>query len=93
MRDYLLRLENISKYYVSDGKVTPALHKIDLALKKGEFVAITGESGSGKTTLLNLINGNLIPDSGEIYYAGRKISEYDQEQLEDYQKNQIGFIY
>ncbi len=93
MGEYILVLENISKYYVSDGKVTPALHKIDLTLRKGELVAITGESGSGKTTLLNLISGSLIPDSGEIYYSGTKLSEYDQEHLEDYQKNQIGFVY
>lgn len=93
MGDHLLVLHNISKYYVSGGKVTPALHRIDLSLQRGEFVAITGESGSGKTTLLNVINGTLIPDSGEVLYSGTKISDYDQEQLEDYQKNQIGYIY
>jgi ABC-type antimicrobial peptide transport system, ATPase component len=91
--NFLIRIENISKYFSSGGKVTPALHKIDLSFRVGEFIAITGASGSGKTTLLNLISGSLIPDSGEIYYQEEKVSEFDSLKLMDYQKNHVGYIY
>ena len=53
----MLELKKVSKFYNNDGNVTTGFLKVDLKLKVGEFVIITGESGSGKTTLLNVISG------------------------------------
>ena len=53
----MLELKKVSKFYNTDGNITTGILKVDLNLKIGEFVVITGESGSGKTTLLNVISG------------------------------------
>lgn len=89
----MLRLENITKYYYSSASVTCALRKINLELKIGEFVAITGESGSGKTTLLNLISGQDSYEDGELYYYDKQTSYFDDEDWEKYRKNEIAFIF
>jgi nitrate/nitrite transport system ATP-binding protein len=51
-----------------------ALRQIDLAVQKGEFVALIGHSGCGKTTLLNLVAGLIEPTSGVLLCAGREIA-------------------
>ncbi|OWO89574.1 spermidine/putrescine ABC transporter ATP-binding protein [Rhizobium esperanzae] len=65
-----IEMKAVSKNY---GLVT-ALHPIDLAVKKGEFLTLLGPSGSGKTTLLNMIAGAIEPTSGSIILAGRDIT-------------------
>lgn len=49
---------------------TTALHQVDLSIEKGRIVGLLGPNGSGKTTLIKLINGLLMPTSGEITIAG-----------------------
>ena len=63
----LLKLSDVSKYYVSGKNVTKGLDKINISFKKGEFVAITGESGSGKSTLAHIIGGILPYEDGELF--------------------------
>ena len=53
----MLKLKNVSKYYYNKGVIASGFINVNLELKIGEFVVITGESGSGKTTLLNVISG------------------------------------
>ena len=53
----MLELKKVSKFYNTDGNITTGILKVDLNLKIGEFVVISGESGSGKSTLLNVISG------------------------------------
>ena len=50
MEQPLLRLENVSKYYVNGKNVVVGLQQVSLTFQRGEFVAVTGESGSGKST-------------------------------------------
>lgn len=88
----LLTVRNISKSYISEGKVNPVLRKINLTFENGEFVAITGSSGCGKTTLLNIIGGIITADDGDILFKNRKISEYSIAQQENYVKNKIAYI-
>ncbi len=57
-----LELCNVSKAFGGP----PVLHGVNLAIERGEFVAIVGYSGSGKTTLINLISGLLTPDTGTV---------------------------
>ena len=61
-----LELKNVSKGYGASGARTEVLHDINLAIEKGEFVAIVGYSGAGKTTLLSMIAGLTRPDRGTI---------------------------
>lgn len=53
----------------------PALHGIDLEIRKGEFIALLGPSGSGKTTLLRIIAGLEFQDSGRVLFDGRDVSD------------------
>ncbi len=62
----LLVLNNVTKRY---GNIT-ALNSITLSLEKGKIIGLLGPNGSGKTTLIKLINGLLVPDSGEIKIDG-----------------------
>ena len=57
-----LELKNVSKGFGG----APVLHGVNLAIERGEFVAIVGYSGSGKTTLINMISGLLTPDTGTV---------------------------
>src|ERR1700724_3214400 len=65
-----VRLAGVSKQF---GEVR-ALHDVTLAIRRGELITLLGPSGCGKTTLLNLIAGFLMPDSGEIVIAGKRVT-------------------
>ncbi len=89
----MIRLENVSKYYRNSSIATKGLDNISLNLNKGEIVAITGESGSGKSTLLNVISKIDNFDEGEIYYKGNETSYFNIDDMEQFRKNKIGFIF
>ena len=85
----LIRCEKLQRDY-PDGSVK-ALRALDLAIYKGEFVAIMGPSGSGKSTLLNLLGGLDKPTGGVIYFDG--VALVSPWQLDDLRANKIGFIF
>jgi putative ABC transport system ATP-binding protein len=62
-------------------------------MNKGEFTAIVGPSGSGKTTLLNIISGLDTPTSGVAFLAGKPISRMSGNELSDFRRDHIGFIF
>lgn len=67
----MIKLENATYYYpIAEGKVIFALQGINLELKAGEYIAVIGPNGSGKTTLARLLNGLLLPASGEVLVDG-----------------------
>ena len=85
----LIRLTNVLKQY-DDGAV-PALHNMNLSIKKGSFVSIIGPSGSGKSTLLNMLGALDSPDSGHIIINGVDLAR--QKDLSDFRRQEIGFIF
>jgi putative ABC transport system ATP-binding protein len=91
--DTLVVLEDVVKEYVMGEVTVTALNHTDLALKRGEFVAILGPSGSGKTTLLNLLGGIDSPTRGRIVIDGEDISTYDQRQLTLFRRRKVGFVF
>lgn len=62
-----IRLEEVSKYYKQENRRIAVVEDINLVIRQGEFVFVTGSSGAGKSTLLQLIHGQLRPDHGSIY--------------------------
>ena len=89
----MLKLENVSKFYYNKGMITSGFTKVNLELKIGEFVAITGESGSGKSTLLNVISGLDSYEEGEMYINGKETSHYSEKDFEDYRRKYIANIF
>lgn len=89
----MLTLKNVSKFYYQKGIITSGFSKVNLNLKMGEFVAITGESGSGKSTLLNVISGLDSYEEGELYINGNETSHYNETDFENYRKTYIANIF
>lgn len=89
----MLKLENVSKFYYNKGIISSGFSKVNLELKIGEFVAITGESGSGKSTLLNVISGLDSYEEGEMYINGNETSHYSEKDFEDYRRRYIANIF
>ncbi len=85
----MIQLEKVQKSY----GMRAVFHGIDLVVRDGELVALTGSSGSGKSTLLNLIGGMDLPDKGRIIVDSEDISHYTEEQLTAYRRKKIGFIF
>lgn len=89
----ILKTEKLKKEYGEGENAFLALNDVDLEVKQGEFLAITGESGSGKTTLLNCIGSLDRPTSGKIIFNGRDITTMDDNGLSAYRRKSIGFIF
>lgn len=89
----MIELKNVSKYYNSSGVVSVGLRNIDLKLYKNEIVAIVGDSGSGKSTLLNVICCVDTYEDGEMYFNGMETSHFNQNDMDLFRKEHVGFIY
>ena len=89
----MLKLKDVSKFYYNKGMISTGFTKINLELKIGEFVAITGESGSGKSTLLNVLSGLDSYEEGEMYINGKETSHYTEKDFEDYRRKYIANIF
>jgi len=90
----LLRATGLSKTFLGPGGApVPVLHDIDLEVRSGEFVAVTGSSGSGKTTLLNLL-GLLEPASaGEIWLGDERVSHLGRRAQARVRGASIGYVF
>ena len=89
----VIKTENIHKTYNPKTIPVHALNGVDLEIHKGEFTAIVGPSGSGKTTLLNIIGGLDKPTKGTININGTDISDLSDNQLINFRKDNIGFVF
>ncbi len=69
----ILELKGVSKGYGHGDDRTQVLCDVDLAIEKGEFVALVGYSGAGKTTLVSMIAGFLEPDTGSVQFRGKPV--------------------
>ena len=85
--------EDVTKVYAADGIPVNALNGIDLTIQSGEFTALVGPSGSGKTTFLNIISGLDSPTEGKVWLAGKVLSEMSGNELSDFRRDNIGFIF
>lgn len=89
----IISVKNIHKTYNEKTVPVQALRGVDLEISEGEFTAIVGPSGSGKTTLLNIIGGLDRPTEGDIRLDQTELSTLNENQLIEFRKNNIGFIF
>ena len=95
LRDGLTIVEarSIEKTYESGAVSVQALRGVDLALERGEMVAIMGPSGCGKTTLLNCLSGLDSIDAGEILIDGVPLTTMSDRERTDYRARRMGFVF
>lgn len=93
MKNTILKAEDLSKSYASDGLQNHVLKHIDLEIYDGDFTVIMGPSGSGKSTLLYCISGMEELSSGKVFLKERDISRLSENQLSDIRLNNFGFIF
>jgi putative ABC transport system ATP-binding protein len=89
----MIRLHNVSKTYRTDKVETLALKDIDLAVDRGEFVALMGPSGCGKSTLLNLIGLLDRPGKGSVEIDGAAIGSYGDKAVARLRNRTFGFVF
>jgi len=97
--DIILDVNDLTKTYIVGNSIVTALNKVNLTVKKGEFIAIVGPSGSGKTTLINCLGALDFPDSGKIMYnvdsegMGLDITQMTNKQHKKMRLRKIGLIF
>ncbi len=89
----IIRLEKVVKIYKAGNILTYGLRGVDLAVYKGEFIAIMGPSGSGKTTLLNMMGLLDRPTSGKVLIDGMNVLGLNDKHLAYVRNAKIGFIF
>ena len=89
----LIKLQNVYKIYEMGDEEVRALDGVNLAIDKGEFVAIVGQSGSGKSTCMNIIGCLDVPTAGEYHLGGIDVSTMSERELAEVRGNLLGFIF
>ncbi len=89
----LIETRDLCRTFGSEETKVTALDHVSINIEQGEFTAIIGPSGSGKTTLLHLIGGLDEPNSGSVTLSGSNIADMSGNQLSDFRRDHIGFIF
>lgn len=88
-----MRCRQLTRTYASGESAVHAVLDVTLALRQGEFVAITGPSGSGKSTLLHMLGALEQPTSGKVFYQDVDLSGYNDNQLSVLRRRRFGFVF
>ncbi len=89
----LVVLKDISRTYHKGKERVEVLHKLNLNIAEGDFLALMGPSGSGKTTLLNLLGGLDKPTSGTVEVGGEALHSMSSGALSKWRARHVGFIF
>ena len=89
----LIELTQVTKQYRTGALSVRALSEVSLAIRPGEYVAISGPSGSGKSTLMHILGCLDVPTSGEYWLAGEDVGELSEEGLAEIRNERVGFVF
>jgi putative ABC transport system ATP-binding protein len=89
----MIKLTELEKVYRTTSIETVALNKINLHIKKGDFVSIMGPSGCGKSTLLNMMGLLDAPSNGNVEIDGRTVNTFRDKELAALRNQKIGFVF
>ena len=93
MKNEIIKLQNVEKEYFMGDSVVNALDGVDVAINKGDFIAVIGPSGSGKSTMMNMIGALDMPTSGKIFLDNKNIAQMHESDLAQIRGKKIGFIF
>jgi putative ABC transport system ATP-binding protein len=89
----VIQVEQVTKVYRTGRTEVPALRGVDLAVERGEMLAIVGASGSGKSTLMNILGCLDVPTSGRYALDGVSVNELGRNDLADLRNQKLGFVF
>jgi lipoprotein-releasing system ATP-binding protein len=89
----MIKTEEIYKSYKMGATKVKVLKGVNLAVEKGEFVAIIGASGSGKSTLLHILGALDRPDKGVVKFEDRDLNSFSAGELNRFRNKMVGFVF
>ena len=93
MNNIIMKLEDIDKFYMETGNKLHILRKLNLEVKRGEFVSILGKSGSGKSTLLNIMGLLDKIEGGKIWIDNKEVSSLNEVERNNIKNHFLGFVF
>lgn len=90
---YMIRLQNVSKFYKLGDEIVHAVENATLEIKKREYIGILGTSGSGKSTLMYLIGLLEQPSTGKIFINNKDVSTLSDNELSRIRNQEVGFVF
>ena len=93
MNNVIIKLEDVDKFYMETGNKLHILKKLNLEVKRGEFVSILGKSGSGKSTLLNIMGLLDKIDGGKIWIDDKEVSSLNETERNNIKNHFLGFVF
>src|SRR2546428_6578261 len=91
--DSLIEARDVHKSYTIGRRSLEVLRGVNLALRRGDFLALRGASGAGKSTLLHLLGGLDAPTAGEIWFNGKNLAAFSELDLARFRNQKIGFVF
>ena len=93
MNNIIMKLEDIDKFYMETGNKLHILKKLNLEVKRGEFVSILGKSGSGKSTLVSIMGLLDKIDGGKIWIDNKEVSSLNEVERNNIKNHFLGFVF
>ncbi|MBW6499139.1 MAG: ABC transporter ATP-binding protein, partial [Bacteroidales bacterium] len=93
MKQELIRLEELTKFYKVGAEVVKALNGVSSSIYRNEYVALMGPSGSGKSTLMNILGCLDTPTSGRYFLNRKDVSKLVDNELAEIRNREIGFVF
>jgi putative ABC transport system ATP-binding protein len=93
MADPLIRFRDVTKIYGTGDATVAALKGVDIAIERGEFVAVMGPSGSGKSTAMNILGCLDTPTRGTYEFMGANVGDLNRDQQALLRRNYLGFVF